>query len=300
MFAYSAGLMISVLTPISSVSPSGADLATAPAPRLPDAPGRLSTTMPWPHAACRCGASVRARMSIPVPGVNGTMIRTGLPGHAACARATPAPRSAKAAAPSEAMKRRRRRVGLSIKEGSSVHRRPASCRRPAGSRRRSARAPRARRRPRCARTACRPIARAPRAGSRRAASCGWRGRPSPSRRCGSRRSRRAPRATDPARGQLLGEADRVEDRLAGAVRAARQHRMRGIAEQRHAAEAPARQRVAVDHRIREHGVGRADQRGDVEPVEVPVGERGKEVVEAAARIPVAAAPARCIRARRPS
>ena len=86
MFEYSAGLMISVLTPISSVSPSGGDLATAPAPRLPDAPGRLSTTIAWPHAACRCGASVRARMSIPVPGVNGTTMRTGLPGHACCAR----------------------------------------------------------------------------------------------------------------------------------------------------------------------------------------------------------------------
>ena len=90
MFAYSAGLMISVLTPISSVSPSGGDFATAPAPRLPEAPGRLSTTIAWPHAACRCGASVRARMSMPVPGVYGTTMRTSLPGQADWAKARPA------------------------------------------------------------------------------------------------------------------------------------------------------------------------------------------------------------------
>ena len=90
-----------------------------------------------------------------------------------------------------------------------------------------------------------------------------------------------------ARGEPVGEADGVEDRLAGAVRAARIHRMRRVAEQRDAAEAPARQRILVDHRIGEHGLGRADQRGDVEPVEVPVGEGGEEVVEAAARVPVA-------------
>ena len=69
MFEYSAGLMISVFTPMTSVSPSGGDFATAPAPRLPEAPGRFSTMTAWPHAACRCGPRVRARMSMPVPGV---------------------------------------------------------------------------------------------------------------------------------------------------------------------------------------------------------------------------------------
>src|SRR3954453_9393652 len=38
--------------------------------------------------------------------------------------------------------------------------------------------------------------------------------------------------------QAVGERSRIEYRLAGAVRAARYHRMGGITEQRHASEAP--------------------------------------------------------------
>ena len=46
--------------------------------------------------------------------------------------------------------------------------------------------------------------------------------------------------------------------------------MRGIAQQRQAAERPARQRIAVDHRIGQDQIGVAHHRGDVEPVERPV------------------------------
>lgn len=51
--------------------------------------------------------------------------------------------------------------------------------------------------------------------------------------------------------------------------------------------APARQRVLVDHRVLQDGVGGQDQRGHVEPVEVPVGEGGQEVLEAPGAAPVA-------------
>jgi hypothetical protein len=108
MFAYSAGLMISVFTPIRSVSPSGGDFATAPAPTLPEAPGRLSTTIACPHAACRCGARVRARMSMPVRGVKGTTMRTSLPGQADWANAwpaAPAPSTPEESTPSRARRR---------------------------------------------------------------------------------------------------------------------------------------------------------------------------------------------------
>ena len=40
----------------------------------------------------------------------------------------------------------------------------------------------------------------------------------------------------------------IEDRLGGAVRSVRPHHMRGVAEQCHAIERPARQRIAIDHR----------------------------------------------------
>ena len=52
--------------------------------------------------------------------------------------------------------------------------------------------------------------------------------------------------------QRRGQRPRIEDRLAGAVGAARHHRMGGVAEQRHPAEAPARQRVLIDHRKFQH------------------------------------------------
>ncbi len=67
----------------------------------------------------------------------------------------------------------------------------------------------------------------------------------------------------------------------------RQHRMRGVAEQGHAAEAPARQRVAIDHREFQHHFRGADQRRHVEPVEMPVGHGGQEVFQPASPVPVA-------------
>ena len=61
----------------SNVVPSGVALATASAPRLPDAPGLFSITTLWPIAADSFGLISRARMSEVPPGANGTMMRTG-------------------------------------------------------------------------------------------------------------------------------------------------------------------------------------------------------------------------------
>ena len=91
------------------------------------------------------------------------------------------------------------------------------------------------------------------------------------------RRRRARRGSAPAWRARVASASRVEDRLRGAVRADRIHRVRGVAEQRDAADAPARQRIAVDQRVLEDRAGAVDQRGHVEPVEAPVRERGAEV-----------------------
>ncbi len=63
-----------------SVAPSGADLATSPAPMVPPAPARLSTTTVWPHSSVSFCPTVRARMSVALPAVNGTTMRTGLLG----------------------------------------------------------------------------------------------------------------------------------------------------------------------------------------------------------------------------
>src|ERR1700676_2492735 len=49
---------------------------------LPRAPGRLSTTTGCPQRSDSFCPTVRARMSMPVPGVKGTMICTGLFGYA--------------------------------------------------------------------------------------------------------------------------------------------------------------------------------------------------------------------------
>src|ERR1700688_391624 len=75
-------------------------------PMLPLAPGRLSTTTGCPQRSDSFCPTVRARMSMPVPGVKGTMICTGLFGYGCsapfdgdCADAShasnPAPASAK-------------------------------------------------------------------------------------------------------------------------------------------------------------------------------------------------------------
>src|ERR1700724_678878 len=50
-------------------------------PMLPLAPGRLSMTTGCPQRSDSFCPTVRARMSMPVPGVKGTMICTGLPGY---------------------------------------------------------------------------------------------------------------------------------------------------------------------------------------------------------------------------
>ena len=79
--------------------------------------------------------------------------------------------------------------------------------------------------------------------------------------------------------QRRGQRARIQDRLAGAVGAARHHRMRGVAEQRHPAETPARQRVLIDHRKFQHAVGGANEGGHVEPIEMPVGKGADEIVD---------------------
>src|SRR5215467_11191669 len=67
------------------VYPSGADLAAASAPTLPPAPPRFSATTGWPRFAVSRSAMRRPRMSVPPPGGNGRMKRTGLAGQASCA-----------------------------------------------------------------------------------------------------------------------------------------------------------------------------------------------------------------------
>src|SRR5664279_642508 len=78
-----------VLAVMSSVYPSGGAVATASVPILPLAPGRFSiTTAIFQSSPIRC-PSVRARMSMPGPGVNGTMSLIGLLGYVSCAQAAP-------------------------------------------------------------------------------------------------------------------------------------------------------------------------------------------------------------------
>src|SRR5258706_11328865 len=60
---------------------------------MPPAPPRFSTTTDWPHFAVSRAAIVRAVMSVPPPGANGTMSVTGFVGQA-CAKAEPARKNA--------------------------------------------------------------------------------------------------------------------------------------------------------------------------------------------------------------
>src|SRR5207245_5714709 len=69
-----------------SVVPSGPDFATTAAPMVPPAPGRFSMTMGCPSWGESLSVTVRAMMSVPLPGVNGTMILIGFAGQA-CAHA---------------------------------------------------------------------------------------------------------------------------------------------------------------------------------------------------------------------
>jgi hypothetical protein len=83
-----AGPMACVLdVASSSVNPSAGALATMSAPRLPPAPGLLSTTTLAPSASLRRVCSARANRSVAPPAGNGTTRRTVRPG--VCATAGP-------------------------------------------------------------------------------------------------------------------------------------------------------------------------------------------------------------------
>ena len=55
---------------------------------LPPAPPLLSITNVWLKVRLNRSQISRLTESVPPPGANGTMNRTGLAGHAVCARAT--------------------------------------------------------------------------------------------------------------------------------------------------------------------------------------------------------------------
>src|SRR5712692_5330212 len=63
------------------VWPSGADLATKSAPMWPLAPGRFSTTIGWAQIPASFGSKMRASVSAPPPGGNGTTMCTGFDGN---------------------------------------------------------------------------------------------------------------------------------------------------------------------------------------------------------------------------
>ena len=79
--------VIAAVDAITSVWPSAAALATCSVPIRPLAPGRFSTTTVCPHSALSFGASVRASVSAPPAGGNGTTIVTVRLGKV-CAAAT--------------------------------------------------------------------------------------------------------------------------------------------------------------------------------------------------------------------
>jgi hypothetical protein len=65
---------------MSRVWPSASDLATDPTPIVPPAPTRFSTMMVWPSCVESRSLTMRATMSVPLPGLNGTMTRIGFDG----------------------------------------------------------------------------------------------------------------------------------------------------------------------------------------------------------------------------
>ena len=65
---------------------------------------------------------------------------------------------------------------------------------------------------------------------------------------------------------------RVDNALAACLRADRPHRMRGVAKEGNAFETPARDRIAVAHRIFENLGGTTDQIGKPDPREIPIAE----------------------------
>lgn len=72
-------LVTKVLAIINRVWPSGAARAATWVPILPLAPGLLSTTTGWPQCRVSSAPSARARISMPVPGLYGTMMVIGRP-----------------------------------------------------------------------------------------------------------------------------------------------------------------------------------------------------------------------------
>jgi hypothetical protein len=64
-------------------------------------------------------------------------------------------------------------------------------------------------------------------------------------------------------GQQIGQAPRIQERLGCAIAADRIHRVSGIAQQGDAALRPARQRIAVAHRVLKERAARPDQRRDI-------------------------------------
>lgn len=81
------------LTPVVAISsgwPSGAERATASAPKLPAAPGRFSITTGWPSTPESRSPRSRATMWVDPPAANGTTMRTGFCGYRSCAPAPPA------------------------------------------------------------------------------------------------------------------------------------------------------------------------------------------------------------------
>src|SRR6218665_4075512 len=106
-----------LVCPSTSVWPSGADLAALPRPRLPPAPGRLSTTTLQRFCSAIFCATVRAIMSVPPPGGNGTIRRIGLPPGPCCASGLPAGRVASTSASQAFVLRRNGRYARSRGEG---------------------------------------------------------------------------------------------------------------------------------------------------------------------------------------
>ena len=62
--------------------------------------------------------------------------------------------------------------------------------------------------------------------------------------------------------------------------------MGGIAHQRHTAEGPLRQRIAIDHRVFQNLFGVADHLRYIQPVEMPVGVGRQKILQLAAQVPV--------------
>src|SRR3954463_11289710 len=91
--------MVWCTAPMKRLYPSGDAREASDAPTVPPAPPRLSMISCLPVCLANCAPSGRANASVPPPAGNGTIIVTGLTGHAAfCARAKGAAAAAAAAA----------------------------------------------------------------------------------------------------------------------------------------------------------------------------------------------------------